>query len=508
MTNTHPTHPALPALIASGGDSRLDLSAGRMANRYGCRYEPEPGLLAAGSCTGSTISGQAFDAVRDASATIPSDPGQLADWADRTCRSIRDRLASHFVGAATASTDVLLTPSGTDAEYVPLILAGAAPDRRIATIVVAPTEVGSGTTLAAAGEHFDGARPLTDRAAEDDPFEGLPIELRTVAIRGADGVVREPDEMDAEITDMVDDVFDTNDVVIVHVVAHSKTGVHAPSLPTVQRLQDRHGERLHVVVDAAQGRISRRGMREALARQRIIILTGSKFYGGPPFSGCVFVPRRYRGSIRRASMPARALAEYFSACEAPEALVAWRTSVNPAPNVGLILRWIAALAEIDAYYATPPLRRYLTLRSFEELAPQRLAGAPSILVEESAPLVVDDGQQRLLESKRTVFSFRLLGRDGRRLDADRLRRVQAVLRDGTAIAPNDRGIRAIETGQPVRLTATGDAVLRIALGAQLMQRWAYGADVHAAVSADLDVVVSALTRAIELTDPQAGAHAR
>lgn len=139
--------------------------------------------------------------------------------------------------------------------------------------------------------------------------------------------------------------------------------------------------------------------------------------------------------------------------------------------------------------------------SFERLASSCLARAPAILLDDSVAPAGGDGGERLLESKQTVFSFKLVGPDGLELDARRLRHVQAALRDGSAIAPNDRGIRAIETGQPVQLTADGDAVLRIALGAQLIRRWSREPDIDAAIGADLAVVLDALECAADRSVP-------
>ena len=62
--------------------------------------------------------------------------------------------------------------------------------------------------------------------------------------------------------------------------------------------------------------------------------------------------------------------------------------------------------------------------------------------------------------------------DGHRLDAAELRAVQHQMRTGAAVPSTDSDIVAIETGQPVVISSDGAAVLRIALGAQLVSRWA------------------------------------
>ena len=56
----------------------------------------------------------------------------------------------------------------------------------------------------------------------------------------------------------VEDAVKVDGAVLVHVVAHSKTGVHAPSLALLDELEAEHGARLLVVIDAAQARVGER----------------------------------------------------------------------------------------------------------------------------------------------------------------------------------------------------------------------------------------------------------
>jgi hypothetical protein len=171
--------------------------------------------------------------------------------------------------------------------------------------------------------------------------------------------------------------------------------------------------------------------------------------------------------------------------------------LDDRPNVGLALRWLAALTEIDDYYATPPERRFAVLRAFQEVAPALLDSRPAIEVEASPPGPADDDQPRLLESKRTVFSFSISPPAGGRLGSDALRQVQAEIRSGRSVVDNDLGISAVETGQPVLVGEGGLAVLRVALGAPSMRRWAGADDVRERIAADLSVAAESLQLAAE-----------
>src|SRR6185295_16258916 len=77
---------------------------------------------------------------------------------------------------------------------------------------------------------------------------------------------------------------------LVHVVHGSKTGLILPSLADIDRLSESHGESIGFVVDACQARITSPAIADYLERGAIVFVTGSKFMGGPPFSGFALVP--------------------------------------------------------------------------------------------------------------------------------------------------------------------------------------------------------------------------
>lgn len=470
-----------------------------MSNRYGCRFEPEAGLLAAGSCTGSTVSAHAYQAVTDALAGVDlADPEAVTAWSEAELDRVRRRLRHHLLGAGTNGTQIVLTPSGTDAEFLPVLLVVAGSDVPVTNIVLAPSEVGSGTLLAAGGRHFSAQVP-SGRSVEvaAGAIPDVPVTVETVEVRDGDGALREPDDIDAEVARTVRDAVAAGSVVVLHVVAHSKTGVHAPSLELVAALEARHGDRLHVVVDAAQGRISRRGLRHVLRRNRFVILTGSKFYGGPPFAGALLVPERYARRLAREVACPRALQGYFARAEAPPTAAAWRASLEVPANPGLTARWVASMAEIDRYYSIAEPTRLSILRTFEEVAPELIGASERIELETPPEPPLDDAADRLLGSKHTVMSFLVRGGDGHRLDADELRAVQHEMRTGAAVE-GGTDIEAIETGQPVVIADDGAAVLRIALGAPLAARWAAPSDPvrrRRLITTDLGLVVESIDRA-------------
>lgn len=462
-------HTELVPLLSSGGDGRLDVGEDGL-NRYGCRFEPEPGTIQLGSCTASTVSELGFGAAQEAHERLRAQP----ELVEAVYDDLRDRLIASVVPASSPRPEAFLMPSGTDAEYIPLLLA-LAEGQRVTNVVIAPTEVGSGSLIAAELRHFDALTPNGEQAVSGQPTDAdLARMVTAVPVRVRDdlGDPLDPATIDERTESVVDEAMSAGEFVLLHVVAHSKTGVHAPSLEYVRRAQERYGDRLHVVVDAAQGRISRRGLGEALEAGWTVIITGSKFFGGPPFSGAVLVPERYRSTGRRLTCPP-GLRPYFSSRQAPEGWSAWRASTPSRPDLGVLLRWVAAMAEIESYYALDDSARFRILRSFERSASAALGSVDAIHLEDASPSILDNAAARLLQSKHTVFSFALRNQAGERLDANGLRRVQRALRTGTDRPDDASGERPkrVQTGQPVIIAPDGTALLRIALGAPLLRRY-------------------------------------
>jgi hypothetical protein len=305
------------------------------------------------------------------------------------------------------------------------------------------------------------------------------VTVRTINLRDNNGAVREPDELDREAEDLVAEAVGRGNQVLLHVVAHSKTGIHAPSLAAVRRLCTRHGRRIVVAIDAAQGRVSRRGLVGALREGFLVLFTGSKFYGGPPFSGSVLVPCAWDPTYRRLPPMPDEFSSYFSRWDLPESWAKWSIRLKHRFNLGLLLRWVASYEAARLYYDVPDLTRFRILRCFEDLVPHELARSQRVELDSVEPVHFPAGAERLLESKTTVFPFRLrstLADPTRYFRNADLKRIAGWLnRDISGLLPETSPetqqllARCFHVGQPV---FEGDgrhpAVLRIALGAALV----------------------------------------
>jgi len=469
---------SLDELLLSGGDNRLILDTTSGLNKYGCSPRPR-NVTPFGSCTSSSISPRGYAAARQLLQTLRNSD-DFEQTAEECADMIRARLSETL--QLPEDVDIALAPSGTDVEYLAIALAAGETKQRIVNIVIGPTEVGSGTPAAAGGRHYDTRTPTGETVAAGESITSefdRRVDVQTIDIRGAGGQPLPESEIDAAVNEAVINAYQRDVVVVLHVVAHSKTGVFAPSQSCVERLCDIYPE-LVVVVDAAQGRVSSAGLRSLLSRGYLVIFTGSKFYGGPPFSGALLVPHSFL--TRQQALPSLSagFGRYFCAAELPQTWMALRASLPTKSNVGVLLRWAAALAEMEAYYDVPETLRDTALQFFERETPLVLGESPVIDMLPNRETLFADAANRGLESRTTVFGFWVKppGRN-RPLEKAELSQLHAQLnRDISADYPDcDADVTAscFHLGQPVNLGA-GGVVLRIAIGGELIVRVATDRD--------------------------------
>jgi hypothetical protein len=204
------------------------------------------------------------------------------------------------------------------------------------------------------------------------------------------------------------------------------------------------------------------------------MFTGSKFYGGPPFSGALLIPAKFQPVRRHLTTLPSGFADYFTAVELPKSWQELRSSLSAEPNYGLLLRWSAAIAEIEAYYQVPNDARLRVLRFFETEVPRIFGESERIRMLPVFPPIYDDFAERLLESKTTVFGFWVTPPGTQRsLGKAELRQMHVDLATDVAakhasLDPRIVG-REYHVGQPVDLGAAG-CVLRVALGGCLITR--------------------------------------
>ncbi|HYD36945.1 MAG TPA: hypothetical protein VEA60_04995 [Allosphingosinicella sp.] len=331
----------LTRLMTTGGDARILLAPETGLNRYYSAPRPSD-VLAYASSTANDISPEAFAHLQALS--LATDLSGAA-YADRL-EGLRDRIRGAY--AVADEVDIVFSPSGTDLEYVALACAAGRGRSGTHNILLGADEVGSGCIHSAHGRYFAAETALGVATRAGDPVPGLGethVEMIDVPVRDSHGRARPS----AEIAERMDSAVRAAEAdgrhVIVHAVHGSKTGLILPSLDEIDRLAEAHGSSVTFVVDACQARITSPAIADYLEREAIVFVTGSKFMGGPPFSGFALVPRRFREQARPL---APGLATIFRRGEWPPG---WPGAgiLEASANPGLALRLEASIFELERF---------------------------------------------------------------------------------------------------------------------------------------------------------------
>ena len=499
-------------LLVAGGGSRLRLDPHSGRNAYGSAPRPRPEALALASSTASTISPLAHEAAEATRAALVGAAlsGRLEESIALEFEQVKRRLLLACGFDPCDGVEIVLTPSGTDGEFAALHLARGDADVPLVNIVIAPDETGSGVPYSAQGRHFSPRTPQGTEVACGASLAGMhdaAIGLNTVEIRDRQGLPRPIAEIDAKVEQLADDALRAGAHCLVHILDCSKTGLQAPSYDFARRLRERHGARVSVVVDACQMRLGKTQLRAYVAAGFMVQITGSKFYMGPPFSGALLVPWEIAARAAEMSPLPASLGAYFSRLEWPSAWTRLTAGLSANANLGLLLRWQAALAEMEAFNRVPDRLRIETMTV---LAEQLRAG-----IEASDAMALVAAQPTAPDWPPTIFAVQVLRRDSQgvatALDMAALKEVHALLNEDlsawlpAAAGAAEREIAAVpcHIGQPVKIGADR-AALRLCIGARQVVEVAAPSDLGATLEERLACQIARLRLALRKIELVAG----
>ena len=457
----------LDHLLAGGGDPRLTLDSVSGVNEYGCGPVPSPETWNFASSTASSISARAYGRAELAREELMGTAitAGVEEAFDARIEQMREELSAHLELSA-AEVDVVFSPSGTDSQLHALFLARSLLGSKLTTIVVGSDQTGSGTLYTARGRHFAaltaGGRPVR----KDTPIAGLSGE--SVALPLIDGAG------DVAVLDAIEMAVGNGARVLLQIMDCSKLGWRAPGEACLDEIARRWPDKVLVVVDACQMRLGRRRMRNYLDRGYLVLITGSKYFGGPAFSGALLVPSRLSRSLERGVQVSRGLLDYAGRSDWPNRWADLRSRFESRPNFGQWLRWEAALEEIKAYYQVPDAFRALALKELGAGIQSLIALSPSLRLVGSATNADDADDEEFAAA--TIFPF-MMERHGSPLSVEACRAVHRLLtHELTGMAAGSEADRQIAArrclvGQPVRLERRDGeptAVLRLCIGARLV----------------------------------------
>lgn len=478
LHNAWPYLGTAEALLETGGDIRLARDPITALNGYGCSHRPRPWAVTFASSTASSCSERGYLAADRARLGVTA--ALLRGVAPRRAVGACIEAVRRGIGTVFRMAEderVILAASGTDTELLALALTHlAGRDQPVLNILIAPEETGRGVPMAARGRHFAVDTALGHDVTCEAPVAGFrpDTEIASIALRAPSGAVRPVAVVEAEIEAKLAAGIAAGRFVMLHGLDLSKTGLLAPSPGFLAKLRRVYGDGFDIVVDACQARLSPGAIRAYLDLGAVVLVTGSKFFTGPPFAGAALLPREVAARLRHGRLP-EGMAAYFNRDEFP-ADAACAVALPPGGNYGLALRWQAALAEIKALLRTPPARRAAILQGFGDAARAAIAAQPALTLLPAPPLFrvdTDEPWERLP----SIFTFSIRAPLARQrcLTPAEARRVYMWLNtDLSVVLPGNAGLaaRICHIGQPVPLAQPeGEGqmgALRVSAGARLI----------------------------------------
>ncbi|MEA3015962.1 MAG: hypothetical protein QOI38_684 [Sphingomonadales bacterium] len=340
--------PAATQIMSEGGDARIVLDPVTGLNRY--YSAPRPSAVTAyASSTANDISAAAFAHVEAALAALGGTLDERA-YAERL-DDLRGRIRDAY--SLAAGVAIVFSPSGTDLEYVGLAAVEGRGPAGTHNILLGADEVGSGCIHSAYGRYFAEETALGVPVRPGEPVPGFGdtrVEMIDIPVRDPEGRPRPSAEIARRMDEAIAGARAAGRHVLVHAVHGSKTGLILPSPDDLDALAARHGAAATVLVDACQARITAAAVADYLARGAIVFVTGSKFMGGPPFSGFALVP----ATLAQAARPLpEGLATIFRRAEWP---AGWPGAerLPDSANPGLLLRLEAAIFELERFQRLAP----------------------------------------------------------------------------------------------------------------------------------------------------------
>ena len=479
---------ALPIerMLVLGGDHRLVVDQNTQLNGYGCRPFPRPEAITFSSSTATSISKYAYDFVEKRRQQFISEAiaSGVQTAVASLAQEVRDGIC-HQLGIGSNLAEVVIAASGTDSFLIAHGLTRLISDSPIVSLIVGVDESGSGVKLALQERHF-----ADDTALSYAVHKGQPLSTGNNQERQIDIPVRDKlgdaipiGTLDSQVRDLVVTNVEAGNLVVVHAMNHSKLGYSGPSRALLVELKQTFGSKVCVVVDACQMRLDREEIIEYLEYQMVVIITGSKHFTGPPFSGAILIPEQIVHLVQENGEKFNiGFNSYCAQEDFPQRLRAILHGSSKSFNLGSIFRWAAAISEMERYYEIPSDLRVKAVAEFCERVEDILLAAPFIELHyqnlsKETPLGAELGE---LSGRRMIFPFFLYyDHDGVKkvCSEDQVRQIYTLLNQDCSKLfsyNNAQEFRLLaqmcHVGQPVAVihpSGVSTAVLRISVGARI-----------------------------------------
>jgi hypothetical protein len=452
-------------ILISGGDERQSMDG--LINTYGCSPYPDP-RMAYGFSTANTVSEQAYNYAYNKYLSHSKSGKNDNDFINDCYMSVWSSFIRNYKIESNFSK--IFGPSGTDLELATLTdVLIKSKSNSLTNIILGVDEVGSGTSYIANGEYFSNISVFDHKVKKGNKienFEKVSISTQFIDTRTTTGKLKEENELLDEIYQIASKAIKEKSRPLIHLVYKSKTGSINYEYKKLKKAMQQHKNKYDVVVDACQGRICGETLNYFLHDGSYVMLTGSKFFGGPPFSGILLFKNSFKKLDRSL---AKGISKFFSYNE-------WKDDyVEKRANLGLALRWLAAEFEMNSYFNICLSKREEIFFIFDSTLSEYVKD--SKIFEYALPF--DETNKYVLNShcseKSNIHTLKIK-HENSYLNFENAKKLYKLLysyryqhsdkfKDVNSVA------RSIFTGQPVRIpnkTNKDTGNIRLSLGAPLM----------------------------------------
>jgi len=366
------------SVVLQGVDERAAIDPLTGRNKYHVHPLDFQGLFNRGSCTNSTLNDDSAQVVERLLGRMHSAPGGVREDHEARLKSLL-----HFPGQDRF--EIFFGPSGSDLAYLPIAFARMLhPTRPIVNLLSCPEELGSGTLVAAEGRVFMNRNQFGEAMRPGTPLHpAAATKVLRFKARNEAGAIN---DHRGSIREAI--AAHRDHAVIGSLVIGSKSGIEE-NVDFIEHVSDD----VLWVVDLCQFRNSKRLVSKLLDFGCMIMVTGSKFYEAPPFCGAMLLPRSLVDRLAALDAGGAAmLRSVFARDDCPRSLPRIRQLLREHVGPGLLARWEAALAEMEAFDAIADdvtrglindwnafLVRELSSRDAFELIPGQRITNPSIV---------------------------------------------------------------------------------------------------------------------------------
>jgi hypothetical protein len=351
-------------LLSQGGDDRSTIDPVSLKNKYHSKTLPYYDFQRS-SCTSSSISLETYLHIEQEHFDLIA-VNALGEIDDQTLfQNQKHEILSYFVSPTMSEEiSILSTPSGTDVEFLctwlGVLRAAELFDKEsidVSVFVNGDLEVGSGTKIATRLRHFNARAPQGHKLETDihvSNLANIKINVESFLTRDDKTNVLNSAKAEMVIYEKVKSEIEKNKVVVFHYVHASKTGVCVPSFDMTKKIKEDFGDKVILVVDAAQMRLRTDSVEEYLEMGMNVIVTGSKFIGGAPFSGALLVNEKDSLSFLNTEidLPVE-FNQYFDQFGISELVKRKVSDEAKWSNWGLFMRWEVALHEMKQFDRIP-----------------------------------------------------------------------------------------------------------------------------------------------------------